>query len=116
MPPSRSSKSVCVVSPQAPQRHHLLLFLWVQDVPHGATDAHSVGARFTSRRRPHEMAGFEVSLNGRIWVFTEGSQPFDCVLGHDHDVECFASGVESTQARKRKVARLERRASARLRS
>ena len=55
---------------ESPQRQNLLSFLVSQDVAHAAQE------RRVPRRRQRlgslsEMAGFQVSINGRFWVSTE---------------------------------------------
>lgn len=61
------SVRTAVPTSQSPQRDHLLLFGFVQDIDHGSK--HPVGAhrrqRLSSRR---VVAGFQVSTRGRIWV------------------------------------------------
>ena len=55
---------------ESPQRQNLLSFLVSQDVAHAAQE------RRVPRRRQRlgplsEMAGFQLSINGRFWVSTE---------------------------------------------
>lgn len=59
---------------QSPQRQYLLFLVVAQDV------AHPNGAPCPSRRRQRlgalrAMAGFQVSINGRFLVSTEGRPP-----------------------------------------
>ena len=56
---------------EAPQREDLLSFLFAQDVAHAGQERRVPDRR--QRLGPlSEMAGFQPSTNGRIWVSTEG--------------------------------------------
>ena len=55
---------------EAPQRQDLLSFLFGQDVAHTGQEP-SVPDRRQRLGALSEMAGFQLSTNGRIWVSTE---------------------------------------------
>jgi len=56
---------------QSPQRHYLLFLVLAQDVAHPQrwTRSPPVGVNVSVLR---VVAGFQVSINGRFWVSTEG--------------------------------------------
>jgi hypothetical protein len=73
--------------PGRPRRHHLMLFRWVQDVPYGPPDTHSVGHGL-SLAASLGNSGLRVSLSCRLWVLTEGQGPKHGNLGGTPHESC----------------------------